>query len=389
MFSIPVALLVAFLTLAAGIYAYVARRCPWVLGRKFRRGFFPLSGSPITLGHIDVIGRAARRCIELIVVIGKNPNKTPLFSHDECLEMARRLIREAGLTNVTVMGSSGLQVDFVAKHNCDAVFRGVRNATDLAYERGEVAMSCLMQPGYDRKVYFIKASRQWQHMSSTVVRLSATFGVVVRQWTAPFIEELLVTKMGRWHVRVTGDYSLTYGYANTVALAETLVRHLISLKIQAKLVDFAELRKQALNEASPAGGELRSWLMETFGADVLNADHAQVNLDKLDVLLHAIGYSSNTYEELEQRLRVSMMRLYRGAVLSFKGVLVHTWHPDFFRPGEDHETQLMLHRNVDCSVPNPQPAHVAQLVEQILKEMPKDLAKMIELPAPVEQRATA
>ncbi len=328
--------LVVSVTLLAVAYALIARRCPWVLGRKFRRGLFPLSGNPMTYGHIDIIRRAAHRCVELVVVLGKNPDKIPLFTPEERVTMAIRFIQEAGIENVRVVSDSGLQIDLADQLLCDAVFRGVRNQKDVAYEREQVALSSLFRPSFAKKVYFLRARPEWEQVSSTVVREYARYGSVVSQWTASFIEQTLVARLGRWHLRLDDAPEFL---AKTAALADAIVAELATRNIKAKHVNFEQLRDRALNEDSPAGDALRNSLMSTSG------------------------------NELETRLRKQAMRLYRAELLGYKGILIHTGNQDTFIHGSELDQNVMLHETLDMRSEQESPKAIA---DRICAQLPKD-----------------
>ena len=91
---------------------------------------YPGSFDPLTNGHLDLIERGAKIFDELIVAILRNPEKEPLFSLEERLEMIRAMTRER--ENVRVDSFDGLMVDYALKVGATAVLRAVRSATPLA-----------------------------------------------------------------------------------------------------------------------------------------------------------------------------------------------------------------------------------------------------------------
>ena len=94
-----------------------------------RTAVYTGSFDPITLGHLDVIGRASRIFDRIVVGVGINPDKQPLFS----LEERVRLVQESlnGFANVTVELFSGLSVAFVRQQGARVLLRGVRSLTDI------------------------------------------------------------------------------------------------------------------------------------------------------------------------------------------------------------------------------------------------------------------
>ena len=76
---------------------------------------YPGTFDPVTVGHTDVTARASRLFDEVIVAVGANSSKTPFFTLDERVEMAREIV--ADLDNVSVQSFDGLLVDFISKVN--------------------------------------------------------------------------------------------------------------------------------------------------------------------------------------------------------------------------------------------------------------------------------
>jgi pantetheine-phosphate adenylyltransferase len=89
-----------------------------------RRGIYPGTFDPITLGHLDLIARGSRIFDELIVAVAEDTGKDSLFSLDERTEMAKAITTE--YPNVTIEKFSGLLVDYVRSHGAAAILRGIR-----------------------------------------------------------------------------------------------------------------------------------------------------------------------------------------------------------------------------------------------------------------------
>ena len=90
------------------------------------------SFDPLTLGHVDIIKRGAKVFEKLTVGIGINPDKEPLFSPEERVELTRQVL--ASLKNVEVACFEGLAVNFVKECGAVVMLRGVRTLTDIESE---------------------------------------------------------------------------------------------------------------------------------------------------------------------------------------------------------------------------------------------------------------
>ena len=136
----------------------------------------PGSFDPVTNGHLDIIGRAAKLYDEVIVAVLRNPSKSSLFTADERVELLREVSKD--LPNVRVAKFSGLTVDFVRQVNATAIFRGIRDASDLRYEF-QLALANRAVGGIE--TVFIMAGDQYALTSSSLIRQVVALGGDVRQ----------------------------------------------------------------------------------------------------------------------------------------------------------------------------------------------------------------
>ncbi|MFH1729592.1 MAG: pantetheine-phosphate adenylyltransferase [Pseudomonadota bacterium] len=90
------------------------------------------SFDPITYGHIDIIRRGLKLFDEIIIGVGNNQAKSYLFSVEDRIEMCTQSIKE--FSNITVDSVDGLLIEFAESHNCKAIIRGLRLATDFEFE---------------------------------------------------------------------------------------------------------------------------------------------------------------------------------------------------------------------------------------------------------------
>lgn len=143
---------------------------------------------PVTLGHNDIIHRAARMFPKLIVAVGSNIAKNPRFTLEERCALIRAAA--ADLKNVEVIGFSGLVVDFAREHGVTVLVRGVRNGVDVDYEKQMAVMNRDLYPKLD--TVMLTPSPQYAHLSSSLVRELAGLGAPVEKLVpAPVIAPLL------------------------------------------------------------------------------------------------------------------------------------------------------------------------------------------------------
>ena len=124
------------------------------------------SFDPITLGHLDVIERAARIFDVIVVGVGINPDKQPLFSLEERVALVRASV--ARLANVRVELFSGLSVAFVRAQNASVLLRGVRSLTDIEAEFTMTLANRRLDPGVE--TVFLMADAAYSHISSSLLK---------------------------------------------------------------------------------------------------------------------------------------------------------------------------------------------------------------------------
>ena len=125
----------------------------------------PGSYDPITLGHLDVIRRAAEIYSEIYVVAFVNPAKEYMFTPDERVKMLS--LATEGIKGVKTDFSDGRVVDYMKEHGIDKILKGYRNEKDLAYEKTQAEYN-LIHGGF--KTELIEASPDFENISSTIAR---------------------------------------------------------------------------------------------------------------------------------------------------------------------------------------------------------------------------
>ena len=99
-----------------------------------RKAIYPGTFDPATVGHLDIVREAAQLFDEVVIAVGINPSKVPLFSPDERLQMLRESIAEHGWNNVAAVTFDGLTVDCARDCNARYIVRGLRAVTDFEAE---------------------------------------------------------------------------------------------------------------------------------------------------------------------------------------------------------------------------------------------------------------
>lgn len=143
-----------------------------------RRAMCPGSFDPVTNGHLDVISRTAGLFDEVIVGVLVNEAKQGLFSIDERIAMLTASVERLGLDNVSVVGFSGLLVDFCREHDVHAIVKGLRAVSDFDFELQMAQMNQSLS-GID--TVFLPTSPEWSFLASSLVKEVARFGGDVSQ----------------------------------------------------------------------------------------------------------------------------------------------------------------------------------------------------------------
>ena len=144
---------------------------------------FPGTFDPLTLGHHDLVTRAARLFDEVVIAVALSPGKRPLFELDERIALAQEVCRE--LPNVRVEGFSGLLVDYARHRGASILVRGIRSMTDFDYESQLAAMYRRLMP--ELEVLFLPARSELSCVTSTLVREVALHGGDITPFVPPCV----------------------------------------------------------------------------------------------------------------------------------------------------------------------------------------------------------
>jgi pantetheine-phosphate adenylyltransferase len=127
---------------------------------------FPGTFDPLTLGHKDIIERALPLFDKIIVAIGINSSKQPMFPVEQRLDWIKNVF--ANDDRVVADSFSGLTVDFCKKQQATYILRGIRYVADFEYERAIADMNAMLDEHIE--TIFLTSSSKFASFSSTLVR---------------------------------------------------------------------------------------------------------------------------------------------------------------------------------------------------------------------------
>ncbi len=151
------------------------------------KAIYPGSFDPVTLGHLDIIERAAKIYDDLIVGVLGNNKKSPLFSSEERVNMLKEVT--AHLSNVKVIAYDGLLVDAARENGAHVIVRGLRAITDFEYELQMAQTNRTLYKDVD--TMFLTTSVEYSFLSSTTVKEIAHFGGDISK----FVPECVIDKL--------------------------------------------------------------------------------------------------------------------------------------------------------------------------------------------------
>jgi pantetheine-phosphate adenylyltransferase len=157
--------------------------------KQERIAIYPGSFDPVTNGHLDVVRRATRLFDKVIIAVGINAIKDPVFTPAERMDLLRQVLQE--MPGVEVASFSGLLKDAVPRFGACAVIRGLRAVSDFEWE----FQMALMNRELDERceTIFLMPSPEYSFVSSTMIKEVARLGGDVR----PFVPQLVVEAMRR------------------------------------------------------------------------------------------------------------------------------------------------------------------------------------------------
>lgn len=151
---------------------------------------YPGTFDPITLGHSDIVRRAARLFDRVIVAVAANATKAPVWTAAERLSMATQVLAE--IDNVDVKTFDSLLVDFMRLNNAGVILRGLRAVSDFEHEFQLAAMNRRLAP--EIETLFLTPAEQYTFISSSLVREVASHGGDVSEFVHPLVKSELLSR---------------------------------------------------------------------------------------------------------------------------------------------------------------------------------------------------
>lgn len=127
---------------------------------------FPGTFDPITKGHLDIINRALPLFDKMIIGVGINSGKTPMFSSGQRVQWIHDIFKNE--PKIEVSSYEGLTINFCKKVNAHFILRGIRYVSDFEYERAIADMNRILMP--EVETFFLTSASQYATISSTLVR---------------------------------------------------------------------------------------------------------------------------------------------------------------------------------------------------------------------------
>jgi pantetheine-phosphate adenylyltransferase len=148
---------------------------------------FPGTFDPVTLGHVDIIRRALPLFDTIVVAVGINASKTPMFSPEQRLLWIKEIFKD----DERVVGAvyEGLTIDFCRKVDARFMLRGIRYVSDFEYEKTIADANRTMQP--DIETIFLTGEPKYTSVASTIVR------DIIRNGgdASPFLPEVVIKSL--------------------------------------------------------------------------------------------------------------------------------------------------------------------------------------------------
>ncbi|MFH1903994.1 MAG: pantetheine-phosphate adenylyltransferase [bacterium] len=152
---------------------------------------YPGTFDPVTHGHVDLIKRGIKTFDKLIVAVSHNPDKNPLFTVSERVDMLREITKD--MKNVEVDDFGGLLVDYVRIKGTNVVLRGIRAFSDFEYEFQMALINRKLS--LEIETIFMMPNESFSYVSSKIIKQIASMKGDVSKFVPEVVEEYLKKKL--------------------------------------------------------------------------------------------------------------------------------------------------------------------------------------------------
>ena len=156
-----------------------------------KKAVYPGTFDPVTYGHLDVIKRGSKIFDELIVSVGHNPFKTPIFTVEERKEMLSKNTRK--IQNVRVDCFEGMLTDYMKEMQTNIILRGIRTVSDFEYEFQRALTNRVLKT--DIETVFIMTSQEYSFLNSSLIKEAVSLGGDISKFVPSDVEKLLSQKL--------------------------------------------------------------------------------------------------------------------------------------------------------------------------------------------------
>lgn len=155
-----------------------------------RRAVYPGTFDPVTYGHLDVVKRGSKIFDELVVAVGHNPLKDPLFTINERMDMISKNTKN--ISNIKVDSFEGMLTDYMKEMQTNVILRGIRTVSDFEYEFQRALTNRVLKT--DIETVFVMTSQEYSFLNSSLIKEAVSLGGDISKFVPSDVEKLLQQK---------------------------------------------------------------------------------------------------------------------------------------------------------------------------------------------------
>ena len=160
-----------------------------------KKAVYPGSFDPLTMGHLDMIERSLKVFDHLTILVAENPQKTPMFSISERVDVIKKEFKDEPRIQVDFF--DGLLVTYMKKNNYKTCIRGLRVLSDFEYEFQMAITNKQLFPSFD--IFFLLCDIKYANLSSTLVKEIIRFNGDVSKYVPKNVVEMIEKKKETFH----------------------------------------------------------------------------------------------------------------------------------------------------------------------------------------------